>query len=321
MTPSSAAVTAQLRLRLVAMLPGELVRFDEPMARHTSFRIGGPADVFLTPRSYDELALCLRAVTSIDLPYFLLGGGTNILVADRGVRGVVITTAGLDRIEVAGETLAVQAGARVTDVCRAAAEHDLAGLEFINGMPGTIGGAVWMNARCYGHAIGDVLSRVEVLADDLTLATVSCDPGQFSYKHSPFQAMTGCICQVWLDLTRGDRRTIRRTMAENHRDRVAKGHFQAPSAGSLFKNNRQFGAPTGKIIDELGLRGATVGGAAIAPFHGNIFINQDNASAADMLALIRLTMETVAERCRIRLEPEVRLVGEWLPEELAFLSA
>jgi len=301
-------------------IPAELVRLDEPMAEHTSFRIGGPADVLLMPSSYEELLLCLRVVNNYKLPCFLLGGGTNILVSDRGVRGVVLSMSGLHHISVAGEILTAQSGAKVEDVCMMAAEYGLAGLEFINGMPGSIGGAVWMNARCYGSSISEVLERVEVVGDDLSLVNVAYDPSQFDYKLSPFQSMSGCIWQVHLHLQRGEKQEIYLKMEENHRDRVEKGHFKAPSAGSLFKNNRDLGSPTGKILDELGLRGITSGGAAIAPFHGNIFINQNNATAKDVLSLIRLAMETAARERGIRLEPEVRLVGDWHAEELAFLT-
>jgi len=300
-------------------LPPELVRFDEPMARHTSFCIGGPADLFLTPRSYRELLLCLDAVKKHGPPCFILGGGTNILVSDRGIRGVVIFTGELAAVEVEGDVLVAQTGALVDEVSRVAERHALSGLEFICGMPGSIGGAVWMNARCYGGSIADVLEQTEVIGEDLSLSVVACDPSMFGYKRSPFQAMSGCIWRVRLRLTRGERGEILRKMEQNRQDRVAKGHYIAPSAGSLFKNNRDFGAPTGKIIDELGLRGATVGGAAIAPFHGNIFINQGNATAGEVLALIRLAVETAERERHIRLEPEVRLVGDWRPEELAFL--
>lgn len=301
-------------------IPSELIRFDEPMSPHTSFRIGGPADVFLSPRSHEELLLCLAMVRKHDLPFFLLGGGTNILVSDRGIRGVVLYTGGLSQITVSGNLLAAQTGARVEEVSRAAEAHSLAGLEFIHGMPGSIGGAVWMNARCYGHSIGDVLEKAEVIGEDLSFASVHCDSSQFSYKHSPFQAMSGCIWEVTLRLQPGGQEEIRRRMEENYTDRVDKGHFKAPSAGSLFKNNHEFGAPTGRIIDELGLRGMTAGGAAIAPYHGNIFINRDNATAGDVLSLIRLAVETALRKRNIRLEPEVRLIGDWQPEELAFLE-
>lgn len=308
-----------LQQLLLNEIPSTLMQCDEPMSLHTSFRIGGSADIFLVPRSYGELRLCLQAVKNHHLPFFLLGGGTNILVSDRGIRGVVIHTGGLTEVTISDNLLIAQAGAQVTEVCRMAAAHSLAGVEFIHGMPGSIGGAVWMNARCYGGSISDVLENVEVIGDDLELATIECDPSQFGYKHSPFQKMSGCIWQVTLRLQSGEQEEIRQKMRKNHADRVEKGHFNAPSAGSLFKNNREFGAPTGQIIDELGLRGAEAGGAAIAPYHGNIFINRGNATAMDVLSLIRLAVETAARERNIRLEPEVRLVGDWLPEELAFL--
>lgn len=306
---------------LVNEIPSTLVRCDEPMSHHTSFHIGGPADVFLTPRSYEELRLCLRVVKEQALPCFLLGGGTNVLVSDRGIRGVVICTGRLAAMAVSGSTLSAQAGAEVADVCRTAAEHGLSGIEFIHGMPGTIGGAVWMNARCYGGSLADVLVEAEIIDENLDLKTMACDGSQFGYKRSPFQTMSGCIWRVTLQLRPGEQDEIYRLMQKNHTDRVEKGHFRAPSAGSLFKNNRDFGAPTGQIIDELGLRGAEAGGAAIAPYHGNIFINKSNATAMDVLSLIRLAVETAARERNIRLEPEVRLVGDWLPEELAFLDS
>lgn len=311
----------ELQQLLYNELPSELLRFDEPMSCHTSFHIGGPADVFLAPRSYEELLLCLRVVKEHRLPVFLLGGGTNILVADRGIRGVVVHTGCLLNVTVSDTLLVARAGASVTDVCRVAAEHSLTGLEFMHGMPGSIGGAVWMNARCYGGSISDVLAKAEVMGDDLELKTVHYDASLFGYKRSPFQTMSGCIWEATLQLHPGEQNEIWRRMSQNHTDRIDKGHFNAPSAGSLFKNNRAFGAPTGQIIDELGLRGTEAGGAAIAPYHGNIFINRDNATAQDVLSLIRLAVETAARRRNIRLEPEVRLVGDWQPEELAFLES
>jgi UDP-N-acetylmuramate dehydrogenase len=301
-------------------IPPELVCYNEPLARHTSFRIGGPADVFLTPHSYEELLQCLHVVRGLNLPFFLLGGGTNILVSDRGVRGVVIHMQGLSSIRISDTRLIAQTGASVEEVCRAAAAESLSGLEFIFGMPGTIGGALWMNARCYDGSISDVLLQAEVITDAGGLETVHHVAADYGYKRSPFQQMKGCIWEVHLQLKPGNPEEIESRMAENYADRVDKGHFTAPSAGSLFKNNRDFGAPTGLIIDQLGLRGTVAGGAAIAPFHGNIFINQNNASAADVLSLIRLAIETAKREKGILLEPEVRLVGEWLPEEVAFLK-
>ncbi len=301
-------------------IPSGLVRYNEPLARHTSFCIGGPADVFLTPHSYEELLLCLRVVRAQDLPFFLLGGGTNILVSDRGVRGVVIHTKGLSDIRITDTRLIAQTGSSVEDVCKTAATRSLTGLEFIYGMPGTIGGALWMNARCYDGSISDVFLQAKVITEDADVKTVHHVAAEYGYKRSPFQQMKGCILEVHLQLKSGKREEIESRMAQNYADRIDKGHFTAPSAGSLFKNNRDFGAPTGLIIDQLGLRGTVSGGAAIAPFHGNIFINQNNASAADVLSLIRLAIETAKREKGIHLEPEVRLVGDWLPEEIAFLK-
>lgn len=301
-------------------LPSEVVCYDEPMAKHTSFKIGGPADLFLEPRTYEELLACLQMVHKNDLPYFLLGGGTNILVSDRGIRGVVISTRCLDKISFTGDVLTVQAGATVESVCEAAEKHSLGGIEFIYGMPGTIGGAAWMNARCYGSSISDVIRQAAVITSSFQCETIDNDPELFGYKQSPFQKMKSCIWEVSLQLQEADRSSLRKAMEENLADRMEKGHFTAPSAGSLFKNNRDFGAPTGQIIDELGLRGRVAGGAAIAPFHGNIFINQENATADDVLSLIRLAVETAWKNRHIRLEPEVRLIGDWAVEELAFLN-
>lgn len=310
----------QLQHFIKDTLPSSLVSFDEPMEKHTSFRIGGPADVFLSPGSYRELVACLAVVQEHSLPFFMLGGGTNILVSDRGIRAVVISMARLSGVKITGDKLIAQAGAKVEEVCKAAAEKSLSGVEFIHGMPGTIGGAVWMNARCYGASISDVLNSASVIDGDLSLVTIPCDPDKFGYKCSPFQNISGCIFEVSLNLQPGKDVEIKEQMEKNHSDRVEKGHFTAPSAGSLFKNNRDFGAPTGLIIDELGLRGAVSGGAAIAPFHGNIFINQNNASANDVLSLIRLAVSTAERERNIRLEPEVRLVGEWHADELSFLN-
>lgn len=301
-------------------VPPDMVAFNEPMSCHTSFKIGGPADVLLTPGTMEELLSCLQIIKEYRLPHFFLGGGTNILVSDKGIRGVIIHTGKLNRISTTADgTLTAQAGAQVEHVCNAAAESGLSGLEFICGMPGSIGGALWMNARCYGGSLSDILDSATVITRNFELETVQYNTSDFGYKRSPFQTMQGCIWDVTLKLSVGDQGEIRSKMSENQQDRKEKGHYSYPSAGSLFKNNREFGAPTGRILDDLGLKGKRIGGAAIAPYHANIFINENNATACDVLSLIRLAVETAFEKKQLRLEPEVRLVGEWQREELAFL--
>ncbi len=304
-------------------LPGVAALFAEPMAQHTSFAIGGPADLMLLPSSLAELQASIAYCRSRELSFFLLGGGSNLLVADRGIRGVVLNLTGLAGVTVHGCTLCAQAGTPVTRVAEEAARRHLSGLEFLYGLPGTIGGAAWMNARCYGGEIADRLVSVTMLSYDGNCLSFDCRPEQFSYKKSPFQTMEGCIVDVELALeclSVADAAKIWQTMEAHLADREQKGHFRAPSAGSLFKNDRRFGAPTGKILDELGLRGTVCGGAAIADFHGNIFVNNGNATAADVLALMVQALELAHRKRGIILEPEVRLVGEWLPEELAQLE-
>ncbi len=304
-------------------LPGIAAFFSEPMSRHTSFAIGGPADLMLAPVTLAELQACITYCRSQDLSFFLLGGGSNLLVADRGIRGVVLNLTGLVGITAHGCTLCAQAGTPVTKVAEEAARRNLSGLEFLYGLPGTIGGAAWMNARCYGKEIGDRLVSATMLSPDGECFTFNCEQEKFSYKKSPFQTMEGCIVALELALeclAVGSENNIWQTMEAYLADREQKGHFRAPSAGSLFKNDHSFEAPTGKILDELGLRGTVCGGAAIADFHGNIFINNGDATAADVLALMVQAVNLAHQKRGITLEPEVRLVGDWLPEELAQLE-
>lgn len=302
------------------LLPAVEVRIDEPMSAFTSFQVGGPADIMLIPRSVKELSDCLTVCRQEGVEIFLLGGGTNLLVSDRGIRGVVLLLTGLAEIRVEGMQIFASAGAPVEKVCEVAADHGLSGMEFLYGLPGTIGGALWMNARCYGGEMSELCVSAGLLTPDGESHRIIPDKKDFSYKKSPFQGVPGCITDVVLQLLEGEQQDIRAAMQLNFEDRAQKGHFLAPSAGSLFKNNRAFGAPTGKILDELGLRGRVSGGAAIAPFHGNIFINNDNATAVDILDLIVLSVETARAKLNILLEPEVRFVGEWSEEELAPLA-
>ncbi|WP_163337216.1 UDP-N-acetylmuramate dehydrogenase [Desulfopila sp. IMCC35008] len=310
----------ELQQNIERLLAAVEVRFDEPMSGFTSFQVGGPADILLIPRSVGELSDCLTVCRQEGLDVFLLGGGTNLLVSDRGIRGVVLLLTGLAEVRVKGLQIIASAGASVEKVCEVAADHGLSGMEFLYGLPGTIGGALWMNARCYGGEMSELCVSAQLLTPNGESRRIATGQSDFSYKKSPFQLMDGCITDVVLQLHKGEQQAIRAEMQQNYDDRVQKGHFQAPSAGSLFKNNRDFGAPTGKILDELGLRGRVSGGAAIAPFHGNIFINNGSAKAVDILDLIVLSVETARSKLNILLEPEVRFVGEWSDEELAPLA-
>ena len=287
-------------------------KLAEPMAAHTSFRMGGPADLYVQPANADETAGILRACARESVPVFLLGGGTNILVSDSGIRGVVIDMSRLAGIRAEGTLLAVQCGTPASDVAEFALARGLSGLEFAYALPGSMGGAVWMNARCYGAECSDVLEYVDFLGQDLVKQRYMMNRADWGYKRSPFQGGRRVILEAGLRLAPGERAAMETLMQSHRSDRERKGHFLHPCAGSIFKNNRAFGAPTGQLIDSLGLKGTRIGGAQVAPFHGNIFINTGDAHAKDMLALIELVEREVRTRLGLELEREVILAGDWI---------
>jgi UDP-N-acetylmuramate dehydrogenase len=297
-------------------------RFDEPLSRHTTFRVGGPADLWVRPvgEGFPAFAAALLgAAGAAELPVFVLGGGANLVAADRGVRGIVLDTGGWSGAEPRAGVeadMCFRAGTTVDAALDAAADAGLSGLEFLAGMPGTVGGAVWMNARCYEKSVSDLLAGTEVLVPGAagTAAlrrSIPFDPAGWGYKKSPFQGTGALILSARFRLERGDGEAIRREMAARVRDRERKGHYRFPSAGSAFKNNRDFGRPTGRIIDELGLRGLALGGARVAPFHGNIIINTGGAKAAEIRALMDQVAARVLAATGCVLEPELLFVGEW----------
>ena len=288
-----------------------VVRLDEPMAEHTSFRIGGPADIYVAPGDEREAAMVQAMCDRESVPCFLLGGGTNILVADKGVRGVVLDLSRMGGIAVEGTSITVQGGTPISDVAAAALESSLSGIEFAFSLPGSVAGAVWMNARCYEAEISDILSFVEYLDPDFTPRRYVMKKADWAYKKSPFQAIRGAILSAGFTLVPGDPERIKAEMQDHRQDRERKGHFLFPCAGSVFKNNRAFGTSTGKLIDSLGLKGTRAGGAQVAPFHGNIIVNADNARADDVLKLIELLEREVRLRLGFELEREVILVGDW----------
>ena len=287
---------------------------DEPMGRHTTFRIGGPADAMVVPHDARDVRRVASFCREAGFPLFVLGGGANLLVADRGIRGVVLDTSRLTGIEAPAdrpETLRARAGTPVDALCRRAREAGLAGLSSFAGMPGLVGGSIWMNARCYEVSLSDRLEAVEALEEDLQVREREVRPEEYGYKRSPFQGRPAVVLGGTFRLQPGDPARIREEMEACRRDREAKGHFLYPSAGSVFKNNRAFGQPTGRLIDSLGLKGTRVGEAEVSPLHANIIVNLGRARAADVLALIRLVEERVRQRFGFELEREVLLAGDW----------
>lgn len=285
------------------------VLFDEPMRAHTSFRVGGPADLFLKPACDEDVAAVMRLADVH--PLFILGAGANILVSDRGIRGIVLDMSGLDACSVVETDIIAEAGAAVSEVSMLAATNGLSGMEFIYAMPGSVGGSVWMNARCYGRSVSEIIDFVEIIDESGHLRRISPPASEFSYKISPFQRERWAIIRVCFKLERGVADEIFDKMDKHRKDRESKGHFAAPSAGSIFKNDRRFGMPSGKIIDSLSLRGTEVGHARVSEAHANIIVNSGNATALQIYKLIRLIERRVREEYGFELQREVLLAGDW----------
>ena len=291
---------------------GELKR-NEPMSSHTTFKTGGPAEFFFIPRSLEGLKAILSFCKEYGVPYFILGGGANILVSDRGINGIVINMEHFNRIQFQDTLCYADSGASMNMAAEQAGEKGFSGLEFIFAMPGTVGGAIWMNARCYGSSLSDILYSVDYLDENLSLKKITRKMilETAGYKKSFFQTSDSIILKGEFLLKKGDRETIKDLMAAHKKDREDKGHFLFPSAGSIFKNNRKFGEPTGAIIESLGLKGRSIGGAQVAPFHGNIIINKGTATSKDIRDLIELCKDEVQQKRGILLEREVQYVGLW----------
>lgn len=289
------------------------VLFNEPMSSHTSFRIGGPADIFVTPQNLKELKKIYHLCLNEELPFFLLGEGANSLVSDRGIRGIVIDLSLFSGsfFEPEKELFGAHCGMAVSQASLEARHLALSGMEFLYSMPGSVGGSIWMNARCYGFSVSDILAAVELLDDNLQLRRLRVSPEEFGYKKSPFQSGNSIILKGFFRLAPGNKEQIKDKMDQYKQDRAAKGHFLYPCAGSIFKNNRDFGRPTGKIIDSLGLKGYKIGGAEISQSHANLIVNTGKSKAADVLKLIEFIEEKVYAGFGYKLEREILLIGEW----------
>jgi UDP-N-acetylmuramate dehydrogenase len=307
--------------------PCELrIRYDEPMKNHTTFKVGGPADCWLSPQAESFTSFCINILNRCraeKIPVFILGGGANIVVSDKGIRGIVLDMGGWNGESVWSlckeeNEIIFKSGTSIDEAVDTACAAGLCGLEFLAGMPGTVGGAVWMNARCYGSEIADVLNWVEIIGyeegteSEYAIKRVEVKDGVgFAYKKSPFQKIDCIVLGASFRLEKGDKEKMLIKAVEYREDREKKGHYLFPCAGSAFKNNRDFGKPTGQIIDELGLKGKQIGGAQIAPFHGNIIINAGNATASNILALMDETALLVREKMGFIFEPEILFIGEW----------
>lgn len=283
---------------------------DEPMKKHTTFRVGGPADYFVVPRTKEEVKELISLCKEFDMPYYVLGNGSNLLVGDKGYRGVIIQVyKEMNQIEVNGENIKVQAGALLSRVGNVALDAELAGFEFAAGIPGTMGGAVVMNAGAYGGEMKDVLVDATVLTPQGELLTLSNEELELGYRTSIVAKKDYIVLEATITLQKSDKEAIKARMDELRVQRTTKQPLEYPSAGSTFK--RPEGYFAGKLIQDAGLRGFQVGGAQVSEKHCGFVINKENATAADVWELMQQVSAIVKEKFGVELEPEVKRLGEF----------
>jgi len=284
------------------------VLLDEPMKNHTTFRIGGLADALAMPQNKAEMLRTLQLCRARGVPFFILGNGSNLLVRDGGIRGVVIKTCDLNAVEINGETVTAEAGMLLSALAAKVGEAELADFEFAAGIPGSLGGAIFMNAGAYGGEMKDVIEEVECVDKDGNLLTLSNGGMKFSYRHSAAESGELIVLSAKLKLRHGNRDEIFAKIRDYNSRRREKQPLEMPSAGSTFK--RPIGSYAGRLIMDSGLAGFFVGGAMVSPKHCGFVVNKGGATAADVLDLIEHIRRVVNENYGILLEPEIKVIGE-----------
>ncbi len=304
-----------MRRALNEELTESRILFDEPMRHHNSFGIGGPADALVLPGSVEDLRRAVQLARRHAAPLTITGNGSNLLVRDGGLRGIVVKLGGaFDRIAVDETRMTAQSGALLAAVSRTAGDHSLTGLEFAIGIPGTLGGAVIMNAGAYGGEMKDVVTRVTALDETGEVHEMGPVELQFGYRHSALQQLDWIVAEVELQLQPGDRALIAAKMADLTQQRESKQPLSFPSAGSVFK--RPPGKYVGPMVEELGLKGYRIGDAQVSEKHAGFIINRGQATARDVLALIQYVRERVQAAFGVSLETEVRIIGEDEPQRV-----
>ena len=300
----------EIKQRFCQQLGNERVRFEEPMCDHTTFRIGGPAEVFVMPDSYEQIAWVIRQCRQEAIPYFILGNGSNLLVSDHGYRGVIIQLdRNLGEITVNGTEIRAAAGALLSTIAATARRSSLSGFEFAGGIPGTLGGAVTMNAGAYGGEMKDVLKEVTVMNQDGEILTIPADKLELGYRTSIIKTAGYIVLEAVISLKKGNIEEITALSRKLSAQRIEKQPLESPSAGSTFK--RPEGYFAGKLIMDSDLRGYRVGGAQVSEKHCGFVINAGGATAEDVSILMKNVTDIVYETFGVKLEPEVKFLGKF----------
>lgn len=293
---------------LKKQFPNLIVKENEPLSNYSHTKTGGPADLLFFPASVDETKAVVNWTRENDIPLTILGNASNLIVRDGGIRGVTVILTELNNVMVDKTTMVVESGAPIIEVSQIAYEHELTGLEFACGIPGSTGGAVYMNAGAYEGEVKDVIEKVTILTLDGRIIEVSNKDMEFSYRQSKLQNTEDIVLDVTFSLKKGDKEIIKERMGELTFLRTSKQPLEFPSCGSVFK--RPTGHFTGKLIQDAGLQGLTWGGAQISTKHAGFIVNIDGATATDYIELIKHIQEVILEKYDVVLEREVRIIGE-----------
>ncbi|MFX3649782.1 MAG: UDP-N-acetylmuramate dehydrogenase [Paenibacillus sp.] len=289
-------------------IPLEKVKFNEPLKNHTFIKIGGNADILIHPTTIDEITKIVEIANLHQLPLTVIGKGSNVIIKDGGIRGVTISLSHFDQIKVSEDSMIAQSGVDIIDVSRLALEHSLTGLEFACGIPGSTGGALYMNAGAYGGQIADVVERATVITKDGTVLEIPREEMKFGYRNSLFKMDHYIILEAEFGLQKGNKEDIAGKMKELTFLRESKQPLEFPSCGSVFK--RPEGHFAGKLIQDCNLQGTRIGGAEISMKHAGFIVNVDHATAQDYMDLIQFIQKKVYDTFQVELETEVIFLGE-----------
>lgn len=293
---------------LQTIFPEIAILANEPLMNYTFTKTGGPADFLAFPKTADEVRDLVLYCKEQNLPWLILGNASNLIVKDGGIRGLVIMLSDMTDITVEDDLLTAEAGAKLIDATYVALDHSLAGFEFACGIPGSVGGAVFMNAGAYDGEVQTIFESCDVLLADGSVRTYTKDEMDFAYRHTAIQELQAIILRARFRLVKGDYDQIKTRMTELTELRQLKQPLEYPSCGSVFK--RPVGHYTGKLIQDAGLQGMKWGGAQISEKHAGFIVNVDNATATDYLELIAYIQKTILEKFGVTLETEVRIIGE-----------
>ena len=292
---------------LEAGINKENIFLNEPMSKHTSFKTGGNADIFIKAYSVEEIKSILKISNENNIPLFVIGNGTNLLVKDEGYRGIILQIK-LDDIKIERTQVTVQSGVKNAILSKKLLESSLEGFEFASGLPGTIGGAIKMNAGAYGSEMKDIVEKVTYLDFNGNLHTITNPECNFEYRHSKFFNETAIILEARLKLEKGNKEKIQEKISEFAKQRKEKQPLEYPNAGSTFKRGESY--ITAKLIDECGLKGYSIGGAQVSEKHAGFIINRNNATSRDIVDLIKYVQTNVKEKKGKDIKLEIEIIGE-----------